>query len=59
MNTPLSPKKTLALLIFGLIMCLLGIAGMLFFRWYFGLIILVPLAVFYVWQLVQQLQKKQ
>lgn len=59
MNSSMSPRKTLILLITGLTLCVIGIAGMLLFRFYGGLILLVPLGVFYVWQLVQYLRSRQ
>lgn len=52
MNYPFSDKKALFLLILGLSLCVIGIILMLFTRFYAGLFLLVPLSVFYIYQLV-------
>ncbi len=59
MNTQMSPRKTLILALVGLVLSVIGIAGLLLFRFYGGLIVLVPLCVFYVWQLVQYLRSRR
>ncbi len=59
MKSSLSPRNTLILLIVGLTLSIVAIAGMLLFRFYGGLIILVPLCVFYAWQLVQYLRSRE
>ncbi len=59
MNSSLTPQKARILLIVGLVLSLVAIAGLILIRWYAGLILMVPLAIFYIWQFWQLLRNRE
>ena len=59
MNSSLTPQKARILLIVGLVLSLAAIAGLILIRWYAGLILMVPLAIFYIWQVLQLLRNRE
>lgn len=59
MNSSLTPQKARILLIVGLVLSLVAIAGLILIRWYAGLILMVPLAIFYIWQVWQLLRSRE
>ena len=59
MNSSLTPQKARILLIVGLVLSLVAIAGLILIRWYAGLILMVPLAIFYIWQVLQLLRNRE
>ena len=59
MNSSLTPQKARILLIVGLVLSLVAIAGLILIRWYAGLILMVPLAIFYIWQVLQLLRSRE
>ena len=50
MNSSLTPQKT---------RILVAIVGLILIRWYAGLILMVPLAIFYIWQFWQLLRNRE
>ena len=59
MNSSLTPQKARILLIVGLVLSLVAIVGLILIRWYAGLILMVPLAIFYIWQVWQLLRNRE